>query len=177
MTVLTNLTYFAAVTGVAECIAQALEDHVADGTLGRPGRVGVLPGAEVVWDGCECGQLGMIFQHGPFPSTIFPTERAEDPQPLGCFTGSTAVRVLASLIRCQYHPALQANGSPPSIEDQTAAAKLQQIEQFYMRNAIICCLHNMVEDNFLDDARVGASDYQVNGDCGEVSVVFWIGVV
>jgi hypothetical protein len=177
MTVLNSLTYFVAVTGIAECIAQALADHEVDGTLGRPGRVGVTPGAEVPWDGCECGQLALAFQHGPYPSNIFPTEISEDTRPLGCFTGSSAVRVIASLIRCQYHPAMATDGTPPSIEVQTAAARLQQIEQFYMRNAIICCLHDMLESNLLDDSRIGASDYQVNGDCGQVSIIFWIGVV
>ena len=176
MTVLGPLTFFASVTGVAECVAQSLEDHEIDGTLGRPGRVVVVPGREVPWDGCKCGQLGFAFQHGPYPVRTFPLESSQGTESTGCQLGSLGVQVTASLIRCEYHPAMAVNGAPPSEEAQTAAARLQQIEQFYMRAAITCCLSDQRRNNLIDDYRVGSADYDVNGDCGQVSIVFWIGV-
>jgi hypothetical protein len=169
------LYYYATVTGVGECVAQALADHEADGTLGRPGRVVVVPGSEVPWDGCECGQLGFAFAHGPFPIRSFPVESVEDPGIGRCVIGSSAVRVTASLIRCQYHPGMQADGQPPTVAAQQEAARLQQIEQFYMREAIQCCLSSRYYDRLLDDYRVGSTDYQVNGNCGETSMVFYLG--
>lgn len=176
MAILTHLTYFVAVTGVADCIADELEAQTANGTLGRPGRVGVIPGSDTVWDGCECGQLVIYFQHGPYPVRSFPAESSENTSSLGCQVSSTAVRCVASLIRCEYHPPLQKNGEPPPIEHQTLATFYQQVEQFFMREAITCCLSSMRDDNLIDDFRVGAADYLVNGDCGQVSIVFWLGV-
>lgn len=178
MTVLTELTYFIAVTGVAECIAQALEDNRVSGTLGRPERVLMAPGAEVPWDGGrDCAQLGLAITHGPYPSTRFPVEELEDAQG-GCVVGPTAIRVTASLIRCTYHPPPTNDGkTPPTPQAQTNAARFQCIEEFFMRQAIICCLTEMKDHDLIDDFRIGSSDRQVNGDMGEVSVVFSLQVL
>lgn len=173
--ILTPLSYYIVVSGVGECVAQALDDNIANGTLGRPGRVVIVPGQEVPWDGCECGQLGFAFQHGPYPTRTFPAESLEDPAVGNCVIGSQAVRVVASLIRCQYQPAMQAGGLPPSETAQNAASRLQQIEQYYMRDAITCCLHAMRRADLIDDIRIGSTDYQVNGNCGEISMIFWLG--
>lgn len=172
---LTPLLYYSVITGVGECVAQALEDHIPDGTLGRPGRVLMVPGSEVPWDGCECGQLAFAILHGPYPTRGFPVEAVEDPDIGRCAIGSSAIRVTASLIRCQYHPGMQPGGQPPTVEAQLEAARYQQVEQFYMRQAIQCCLSGMYYDRLLDDYRIGATDYQVNGNCGETSIVFYLG--
>lgn len=179
---LTPITYFIAVTGIAECIAQELEDHVADGTHGRPNRVLIAPGQEVPWDigggkNGYCSQLGIVFEHGPYASTRFPVEELEDPN-AGCVIGPTAVRCVASLVRCEYHPSPKNEGkTPPTPTEQTNAALLQCIEEFYMRSAILCCLSQMKQDQFIDDYRVSSSDRQVNGDAGEVSIRFSLQVV
>ena len=179
---LTPISYFIAVTGVAECVAQELQDHVADGTHGRPDRVLVAPGQEVPWDaggnsGIYCSQLGFVFQHGPYPSTRFPVEELEDPS-AGCIIGPTAVKVIGSLIRCEYHPPPTNQGkTPPTATQQTNAALLQCIEEFYMRSAIMCCLSQMKQRQQIDDYRVGSSDRAVNGDLGEVSIVFSLNIV
>lgn len=181
MAILTPIGYFVAVTGVAECIAQELDNHVTDvpGTLGRPERVLVAPGSEVPWDGDRrCGQLGMAFFHGPYPSVRFPVEEIETPQSGPCFIGDTAVQVVASLIRCEYHPAPTNNGkTPPTPAMQTNAALLQCVEEHWMRFAITCCLQTMKDGNLIDDYRIGASDRTVNGDMGEVSVRFSIQIL
>lgn len=179
---LTPITYFVAVTGVAECIAQELADHIADGTLGRPDRVLIAPGQEVPWDvggatSGYCSQLGLAFEHGPYPSTKFPVEELEDPN-AGCVIGPSAVRVIASLVRCDYHPAPTNQGKiPPTPTVQTNAALLQSVEEFYMRKAIMCCLSGMKERQEIDDYRVMSSDRQVNGDVGEVSIRFSLQVI
>ena len=175
---LTPITYFIAVTGVAECAAQALEDHVADGTLGRPNRVVVVPGQEVLWDaGQGCSQLGVAFEHGPYPSVRFPVEELEDPN-AGCVVGPSAVTCVVSLVRCEYHPPPTNDGkTPPSVAKQTMAALLQCVEEFYVRQAIMCCLFEMKKNYQIDDYRVGATDRQVNGDLGEIAVRFRMQVV
>jgi hypothetical protein len=181
---LTPLTYFIAVTGVAECIAVELDAHVSDSvapSLGRPGRVGVVPGPEVPWDGCDprCGgQLAIAFVHGPYPSLNFPVEVIEDNSRGNCEVGSTGVRCIASLSRCQYHPQGGLESKQyPTMEAQTAAARLQQVEGFYVRQAITCCLADMKRNRLIDDYRIGATDTAVNGACGEVSVTFMLNIV
>lgn len=171
---LTPISYFIAVTGVAECIADELDNNVANGTHARPDRVLVAPGAEVPWDGKPtCGQLGLAFLHGPYPSTRFPVEEIESSTGGPCFVGDTAVQVIVSLIRCEYHPAPTANGlTPPTPAQQTAAALLQCIEEFYMRQAVTCCLSAMKSSGLIDDYKIGSSDRTVNGDMGEVSLRF-----
>jgi hypothetical protein len=173
---LTPISYFVAVTGVAECIAQELADHVADGTLGRPDRVLIAPGQEVPWDvgspGNPCSQLGLVFFHGPYTSTRFPVEALEDANDK-CQIGATAVQVTASLVRCEYHPPPTNQGkTPPTPAQQTHAALLQCVEEFYMRTAVQCCLSTMLVSGQIDDYRISSSDRQVNGDVGEVSLKF-----
>lgn len=170
------ISYFIAATGIAECIAEALEDNVSNGTLGRPGRVCLIPGSQVVWDGCECGQLAIFFQHGPYPIRSFPAETVADSAIGNCQLSSTAIRCVVSLSRCEYHPIADERGTPPSQEAQTKATLLLQIEQFYMRQALSCCLPALINEGVIEDYRIGASDYQVGGNCGEVAIVFWMGI-
>ena len=180
---LTPISYFIAVTGVADCVADALENNVANGTLGRPDRVTLVPGAEVPWDagggaGGYCSQLAFAFTHGPYPSVRFPVEQLEEPQSGRCIIGPGAVQVICSLVRCEYHPPPTNEGkTPPTVQRQTQAALLQCIEEFYMRQAIICCLGAMLTNGQIDDYRIGASDRQVNGDLGEVSIRFTLQVL
>lgn len=173
---LSPTSYFIAATGIAECIAQELETHTSDGTLGRPGRVCLIPGNQIVWDGCECGQLAIVFQHGPYPIRNFPIETVEDNAVGNCYLSSTAVRCVVSLSRCEYHPIADERGTPPSAATQTRAVLLREVEQYFMRQALGCCLFELREDGIIDDYRMGASDYQVGGKCGEVAIVFWMGI-
>jgi hypothetical protein len=171
--------FFTAVIGVSACIVAELEQGLADGlpTLGVPGRVvPLVPGSEVPWDGCECGQLAQAVEHGPYPSNFtFPDE---DNGMFGnCRLAGQAVRVRASLTRCQYHPCPDEQGQPPSVEDQLAAGQMQQIDEYLMRKAILCCLAAMRSSRLIDDYAMGGSDYTVNGCCGEVSMPYWIHLV
>lgn len=177
---LTPIAYFIVVTGVAECIADALDaNQVEWGTLGRPARVTGVPGPEVPWDGCDCktGQLAVAIQHGPYRSERFPTETVDSAQTSGCFADTTAVRMVASLTRCQYHPQGTQTGTPPTVAQQTEALRLQVVEGTIMRNALLCCLGQMEQDGLIDDWNVGANDSAVNGACGEVSIVFTVQVI
>lgn len=175
---LTPITYFIAITGIAECIADALDEHqVSDGTLGRPGRVTGVPGPEVPWDDCKCGQLAIAVQHGPYRSERFPVETIDSPLASGCFADTTAIRLVVSLTRCEYHPQGSQTGKPPTVEQQTEALRLQSVEGMIMRNALLCCLNDLKDDRLIDDWSVGANDSAVNGACGEVSIVFVIQVI
>lgn len=172
-------TYYDAVQSVLACVNQSLIDNEVNGTLGEPGRVVAVPGNEVPWDGCGCGQLAIAFQHGPYPSTTFPIENQDGGQNGNCILSSSAVRCIMSLTRCEYHPQgpeSPKKAYPPTVIQQNAATRLQQIEQFYMRQSLLCCLQTLVDDDDIDDFRIGASDYAVNGACGETSIIFWMGV-
>lgn len=178
---MTPISYFIAVTGALECVAQELEDNVAEGTLGRPTRVLVAPGAETPWDiggrGARCSQLAVVFFHGPYSSVRFPVEQIEDPLG-GCQLGPTAVRCTLSLVRCEYHPSPTNDGkTPPTPAQQTQAALWQSIEEYFMRRALTCCLAGMLTRGEIDDYRVGSSDRQVNGDAGEVSIQFSLQII
>lgn len=178
---MTPISYFIAVTGALECVAQSLEDNVAEGTLGRPSRVMVAPGSEAPWDiggrGGRCSQLSVAFEHGPYSSVRFPVEQLEDPIG-GCQLGPTAVRCVMSLVRCDYHPGPTNEGkTPPTAAQQTQAALSQSIEEFFMRQALTCCLAQMLLDMDIDDYRIGSSDRTVNGDAGSVDIRFSIQIV
>ncbi len=54
---------------------------------------------------------------------------------------------------------------------------LQQVEGYYVRAAVQCCLSEMKRTRLIDDYRMSSNDTAVNGACGEVSVVFLINVV
>jgi len=171
--------FFAAVTGVSACIVAELEQGLADGlaTLGVPGRVvPLVPGSEIPWDGCECGQLAQAVEHGPYLSNFaFPDE---DNGIFGnCRLDGLAVRVRVSLTRCQYHPCPDEQGHPPTAAAQLAAGQMQQTDERLMRRAISCCLAGMRADRLIDDYAMGGSDYAVNGCCGEVSMLYWIQLV
>lgn len=179
VTITVPFRFFYAVTGVAACIVDELEQGLADGlpTLGVPGRVvPLVPGAEVPWDGCECGQLAQVVEHGPYLSNFnFPDE---DNGIFGnCRLTGAAIRVRASLTRCEYHPCPDEQGHPPSAAAQLAAAQMQQIDEYLLRRAILCCLAGMRAAHQIDDYALGGSDYQVNGCCGEVSLPYWIQLV
>lgn len=182
--ILQPTTYYDAVTEVLACINDALIEHEVDGTLGEPGRVLIAPGNEVPWDGCECGQLAAVFQHGPYPSTNFPIENQDGQNNGNCELGSSAVRVLISLTRCQYHPQGVESPKkfvPPTVAQQNAASRLQQVEAFYIRETLLCCLQDMRDRTdtpaAIDDFRIGPTDYAVNGNCGEISTIIWLQVV
>jgi hypothetical protein len=171
--------FYTAVTGVSACIVAELEQGLADGlpTLGVPGRVvPLVPGSEIPWDGCECGQLAQAVEHGPYPSNFsFPDE---DTGLFGnCRLDGLAIRVRASLTRCEYHPCPDEQGHPPPAAAQLAAGRMQQTDEFLMRRAISCCLAGMRADRLIDDYAMGGSDYAVNGCCGEVSMLYWIQLV
>lgn len=174
---LTPLSYFVVVTGAADCIADALELNQHNGTLGRPGRVGAVPAPEIAWDGCDCGQVAVTIQHGPYPSTRFPTETIDSAQTSGCWTGVTAVRMIASVTRCEYHPASSQSGRPPTMTQQSTALELQLVEGFYAREALLCCLTTLKQNGLIDDWQVGSTDYAINGACGEVSIPFTVQVI
>lgn len=171
--------FFVAVTGVSACIVDELEAGLAQGlpTLGEPGRVvPLVPGSEIPWDGCECGQLAQAVEHGPYPSNFaFPVE---DNGVFGnCRLDGLAIRVRASLIRCEYHPCPDEQAHPPSAAAQLSAGQMQQIDEYLMRKAITCCLAAMRSSRLIDDYAMGASDYAVNGCCGEVSMLYWVHLV
>lgn len=173
MTVSFN-SYFNAVTGVRDCIITDLDEQ---SPLGKPDRVLVAPGNLVSWDGCECGQLALIFTHGPYPTDRFPLEQITDSQ--GKCALNTAVQVTASLTRCEYHPSpdVGIKITYPTQEQQTQAAYWQMYDEFIMRNAIVCCLVQMMETYQIDDFRIGASDYNVSGMCGEIAIVFYVQII
>lgn len=178
ITLVSALQYFNLITEICTCVSTALVDNEGIGTLGRPGRVVCLvPGSEVPWDGCECGQLAFAVQHGPYPSTRFPAENLDEEATGNCVLGSSAIRVKLSLTRCEYHPSLSPEGFSPTPEQQLAAAILQQIEGAVMRDAIYCCLRDIKRAHRVDSYAIGATDYAVNGACGEVSIIFYLGLV
>lgn len=171
---LSHLTSSVIATGLAECIAVALADNTASGTLGRPGRICLVPGNEVPWDACECGQLAIGMRHGPFGFRNFPQEALD--MSVICLLSTQAWTYTVVLNRCQYHPPMHADGTPPTEASQTEAFILQQTENYFARNAIFCCLKSMKDSGLIDEYAVGASDYFVLGDCGSITIPIWVGV-
>lgn len=142
-----TLTAYEVAQAIVACVYEAV-DHDDDLSIER---VGVVPGAEIAWDNCECGQL-VIAQQRRFPSLRFPTEEIDFQAE--CGDPWLVVDYTLSLARCT--PTTNEDQSSPAIVDLEAAAAQQSTDADAARNAIVCCL-----DALFNTHQVAA--YQVMG--------------
>lgn len=132
---------------VLACVCTTLDETAAtiDGQPGCPCRACVVPGTPA-WDSCEdpCGQEGTggqltVHVARIFPTTDFPTETREVLGLKSCSPSRIAVELVITLLRCV--PVSDPDtGCPPTCEEETAAARVIQIDSASVLNALMCCL-------------------------------------
>jgi hypothetical protein len=123
----------------AHGILHAIIDALEDAETGVPDRACVVPGSNVAWDQCDCGQLAVVVTRS-FPSVTFPQEASA--AATASFAGNCVPLVVAeitiSLVRCV--PGPTDAGDPPSCEALSEAARLQEIDAHAVRTAVQCHL-------------------------------------
>jgi hypothetical protein len=132
---------------VLACVCTTLDETAAaiDGQPGCPCRACIVPGPPA-WDSCEdpCGEEGTggqltVHVARIFPTTDFPVETREVLGLKSCSPSRIAVELVITLLRCV--PVSDPDtGCPPPCEEETAAARVIQIDSASVLNALMCCL-------------------------------------
>lgn len=154
------------------CVAEAL----ATTTGGPPQRVCVPVPGEIADDGCECGQLAVTVPR-LFTARQPPTVAFEDAETGQCGMPYLCVDVLVRIMRCA--PGPDKRGNPPSCDALEQAALIMEEDRLATRQALGCCLLDMVEHNrnrvigFLLRASESAGP---SGGCvgSQVTATFWV---
>lgn len=130
---------FAAGGALLECVRLALVESTgvpdAPEGAGAPERVAMVPGAQIAWDDCECGQLTVhvprSYLSNTFPVPLqAPSER--------CAAKWTVVEYVVTILRCA--PGNDDHGRPPAAAALNAAAQLDHLDRWAVRKGITCCL-------------------------------------
>jgi hypothetical protein len=108
------------------------------------GRAGLVPGAEIAWDACDCdGQLAVAI--GPvYPSVAFPTPATGRDAPGGrspCDVPLQVATLTVQLARCVPGPDDQ--GNPPTDEALTQAATDLEHDRWTSWQAVRCVLDGL----------------------------------
>ncbi|PWI06532.1 hypothetical protein DIZ27_32855 [Streptomyces sp. NWU339] len=128
------------------CVCSALDETAAqiDDYPGCPCRACVVPGTPA-WDGCAdpcTGDVGgqlTVSTVRLYPSRNFPEQDTNIQGVRGCTPPPvTAVEYLVTLLRCA--PLPNANGCPPTCDEQAEAARIVHIDSTVIMNALLCCL-------------------------------------
>lgn len=176
---LTSPGFISAVTGVGQCIVEALDQTPA----GAPcRRCLLLPTASIPWDNCGCpeglndcsGQVALairqIYGADTYPAATIRTYRK-------CNHRYEVAEVVASVTRCV--PALDAAGNAPSCAAELAAAVTLEHDRTAVRQAIACCLNaaNQARPDLVSEWSIGPSmTVGELGGCAGVETTFYIGV-
>lgn len=125
--------------GMALHILGCVQAQLAATPGGSPERAGVVPGAQVAWDVCECSQL-TVHTAQVYPSTKFPSPKQE--QPWGkCTSGLMVAEYVVTVLRCV--PVQDDQGNPPPIADLEAAAMRDLADRAAVLRALSCCLADL----------------------------------
>lgn len=138
------------VTGAGRAVADALVT-VPNGT---PNRVCLLiPGIDVAWDNCQCGQLAQVIV-GEYLTNVPFDGGSSATQGTGCGVSYRAFTVATSLVRCV--PPMDANGVPPSCDAYLAAGINDVIDRTAVRGALLCFLQNLLDAGRIEYYQLGA---------------------
>lgn len=128
------------------CVCAALGEAAGEieDFPGCPCRACVVPGTPA-WDSCidpctgETGGQLTVSVARLYPSSNFPDLSTAVQGVRGCTPAPiTAVEYVVTLLRCA--PLPDANGCPPSCDEQAAAARITHIDAAVIMNALLCCL-------------------------------------
>ncbi len=134
---------------VVACAYAAVDKNDPNGIT----RTGVVVGAEIAADDCQCGQL-VIAQQRRYPSRDFPLDEVD--HTAECGEPWLVVDLQLRIDRCV--PVPDVNGQPPSVASLTAAAALQSDDMTKIRNAVRCCLSAEMDANHIEAYQLGPQE-------------------
>jgi hypothetical protein len=137
------------VAAVLECARAALANTPA----GQPGRVCDVPG-QLAWDDCQCGLLAVSAPR-LFPATRFPLESVDTDLVAPCPPPYEAAELTVTVLRCAPNP--DSAGNPPTCDALAAAAVTWARDVQVLRDALGCCLAQMVAAGTVEAGVVQAS--------------------
>lgn len=111
-------------------------EQLAETELGAPAYQAVVPGQQIAWDVCTCGQLTVHVQR-LYPSDRFPTIRQTGPFNRGQCGEMTVAEVVVTILRCQPQP--DDAGHVPRHEDMDEAGRLDFQDRWAVRRGVVCC--------------------------------------
>lgn len=127
----TDAPVFASMVALQQCVCEEIEKR------GLPSVCfcGVVPGSTAVLDFAEEG-MAWVRLNTAAPSIVFPSQD----QSLRSCGAPLAYQFEVGIVRCA--PTLDDDGSPPTLEEQFEATRLQMADMEAIRAAIQCCLPN-----------------------------------
>lgn len=104
------------------------------------GRAGLVPGAEIAWDACDCdGQLAVAIPR-VYPSESFPVQ-ASGALPSPCAVPLLIAELTVQLARCA--PVPDEHGNPPTDATLTGAADQLEVDRWTTWQAVRCELDGL----------------------------------
>jgi len=156
---------------VAQLIVDCALAHVQTADPNGIDRHGVVVGAEIADDDCQCGQL-VIAEQRRYPSRDFPLEEVD--HTAECGEPWIVVQYVLRISRCV--PVPNENGVPPSIVDLSAAATLQSDDMTKIRNAVYCCLTAEYDPDHIDAFQLGSQEVTgPSGGCAGSELTIMVG--
>lgn len=120
-------------------LLQCVSAQLAETTAGSPARALVIPGAQVAWDVCECGQL-TVHLRTMYPSDSFPAQKLSAPFEKCDPAAWSVAEFVVTILRCV--PVQDNRGNPPAAAELHAAALTDQIDRWAVRRGVTCCFED-----------------------------------
>lgn len=127
---------FSSVTDVVTPLLSVVSTALTGSAGGTVKRVVFVPGSEVAWDACDCGQLALAVRRR-YSSRAFPTD-GTDTVVGNCENSIIVFDCALSIVRCV--PIPDVNGRPPTAAALSNAAAIQEDDAYVVWNATYCYL-------------------------------------
>jgi len=141
------------VTGVASALA-------TQSLAGAVNRTVVVPGVQVAWDNCDCGQLALVVPRH-YTSRDFPIDTSTL-KTGNCDNTYVVADMYLSLVRCV--PGPDEDGNPPTVTDLNRAAEVSFGDMWIMRQTLTCLLRTYYESPPVAGLRI--AEWLVTDDVG-----------
>lgn len=131
--------------GLVQDVGNALVGSLA----GRPDRVVVLPGIDVAWDSCQCGQLSIVCRRA-YRSRNFPQDALDNYTK--CIDFAMVFDLSMTLVRCVSigeGPEPQAVYRPPSPVQTLHDLQVQEEDRAVVWETVDCSLSQLGQTNLL----------------------------
>lgn len=165
------LSFAAVVTGVGQHVVDTLA--VTSGAT-QPGRITLLvPGADIVADGCDCGAFVQAIQRIN-PTRTFPVDSSAEAT-VACVDPSLMATVFAMIFSCT--PTFQITASQtkiyPDIQKSYLSAINQQMDAYVLRKAVLEQLCAYKSARVIAAFKVGATEFPgPEGACKSVLLTY-----
>lgn len=137
----------------AETIRLCIDEAVSLADAGAPKRSCVIWG-QIAWDSCQCGQLTVAIGQTFFTGDTQGQNARTTPSGAvahqsRCGGQLVGVQMTATMLRCS--PIQDERGNPPACEALSSAAFILAEDEWRMRNALVCCLRGLKEQDKVHD--------------------------